>query len=123
MPAANGSPLIVVSYESVASPKFDFWLRFVHNAQRFGYSSFILCGVGLTETDKAQMKAFCDENNASVPVFVTQTHDKEEQRKVMAQFGDVPDIWIDVDPASVPEPVSYLVRTEEAWVNPEDASK
>ena len=94
MPAANGSPLIAVSYENVASKNFDFWMRFAWNARRFGYSAFILCAKGLTATDEQMMDKFCDENNASVQVFVTFKYEKEEQRKVMAGFGDIPDIWI-----------------------------
>jgi len=122
MPAANGSPLIAVSYENVASKNFDFWMRFAWNARRFGYSAFILCAKGLTATDEQMMDKFCDENNASVQVFVTFKYEKEEQRKVMAGFGDIPDIWIDVEPTTLPPLVVEPVAEKDSE-NPEAPSK
>ena len=112
MPAANGSPLIAVSYENVAKTNFDFWIRFAWNARRFGYSCLIFCEESLPAEHQDHLHRFSHENKASVQIFVTQQSSSRRQRQVMAEFGDIPDIWIDVEPGHV-LPVSALPPTLE----------
>lgn len=112
MPAANGSPLIAVSYENVAKTNFDFWIRFAWNARRHGYSCFIFCEESLRAEHQDHLDRFRYENNAIVQIFVTQQSSSRRQRQVMAEFGDIPDIWIDVEPGHF-LPMSALPPTLE----------
>lgn len=125
MPADNGSPLIAVSYETVARTNFDFWMRFAWNARRFGYSCVILCERSLRPEHEEHLKAFHAETGASVQVFVTHASTRSKQLRVMREFNDIPDIWIDVEPGCI-LPISELSPTlveKNVSENVEDSSK